>query len=398
MRIALLSAGKDRPYALGVAGSLLQKGVQVDFVGNDDLQNETVFLHANARYFNLRGDQRADATLRSKVYRVLRYYFKLIKFAGSTDTELFHILWLNKFAFFDSTLLNMFYKLMNKKLLYTAHNINAKARDGGDNLVNRTGLTFLYWIVDHIFVHTQAMKDELARDFGVHPQKVTVIPFGINDTVPVTELTSREARDLLSLSKDDIVLLFFGYIAPYKGLEILIDALSRIAPGVRNVKLIIAGAVKNSETYWHGIESRITRYDLHERIIRRINYIPDEEIEVFFKAADAVILPYKFIYQSGPLLLAYSFGLPVIANNVGSFREDIVEGVTGFVSAGNDAEGLADAILKFVDSSLYKERERTRDFIQSHAMRKYSWESIAQSIVNVYETLSSSPHSEARTA
>ena len=231
------------------------------------------------------------------------------------------------------------------------------------------------------------MKDELKREFGAPDENVTVIPFGINSTVPETELNSSKARNLLNLSKDDIALLFFGNIAPYKGLEILVDALNKVVAKGHKVKLIIAGVIKGAPQYWEGINSTIKKYDLDNKIIKRIEFIPDDEVEIYFKAADALILPYKFIYQSGPLVLAYNFGLPVIANNVGSFKDDIVDGETGFVSRTNNGKGLADAIERFIDSSLYKERERYRNFIKSYANKKYSWDTIAETIVRVYERI-----------
>jgi len=385
VRIALLTAGRDKPYALGMAGALLNKGIELDFIGNDELESEKIFSHSNAKYFNLRGDQRPEANFVSKAYRVLAYYCTLIKYVASTETRIFHILWLNKFIFFDSTLLNVFYRLNRKKLVYTAHNVNMKTRDGGDNLLNRISLRFLYGIVDHILVHTNAMKDELMKKFGVGDDKVTVIPFGINSTLPETELNSSRARDSLKLGKDDTGLLFFGNIAPYKGLETLIDAMNTIVGEVCNVRLIIAGGVKGSDEYWKEINRRIANYGLNKKIIKRIEFIPDEEVEVFFKAADALVLPYKFIYQSGPLFLAYNFGLPVIANNVGSFKDDIVDGKTGFVSEGVDAKSLANAIKRFIRSPLYQEKERSRESIRAYANKKYCWNSIAETIKGVYE-------------
>lgn len=387
MRIALLTAGRDRPYALGMAGGLLGKGIEVDFIGNDELEKEKIFSHSNVKYFNLRGDQSPEAGLFTKIWRVLSYYWKLMKYAACTETKLFHILWLNKFIFFDSTLLNLFYKVRHKKLVYTAHNVNMKARDGGDSILNRMSLKFLYWIVDHILVHTRAMKDELIREFGVRAEKVTVIPFGINSTVPETDLDPSRARDRLNLGNGEVALLFFGNIAPYKGLEILVDAFKRVAEEVPNVKLIIAGAVKNSAAYWKEVDGMISRYDLEKRIVKRVQFIPEEDVEVFFKAADALVLPYKFIYQSGPLFLAYNFGLPVIANDVGSFRDDIAEGKTGFVSEGTDPKSLAKVIIRFVDSPLYKDRARSRAFIKAYAGERYSWEAIAGTIVKVYERI-----------
>ena len=155
MKVALLSAGKDKPYALGIAKALLDNGVKIDFIGNTELQNEPIFSHEFATYYNLRGDQSPEASILSKIIRVILYYVKLLKYAATTKTKVFHILWLNKFLLFDSTLLNIFYKLNDKKLVYTAHNVNMKKRDGNDGFLNRMSLKFLYNYVDHIFVHTE---------------------------------------------------------------------------------------------------------------------------------------------------------------------------------------------------------------------------------------------------
>jgi len=348
MKVALLTGGGDKPYSLGIAKALLDSGIKIEFIGNSELENEKIFLNESATYYNLRGDQSSEASIISKIFRVILYYFRLIKYAANTDTKLFHILWLNKFLVFDSTLLNIFYKLNGKKLVYTAHNVNIDKRDGNDSILNRRTLKFLYNYVDHIFVHTKLMKDELTGQFGTPDAKVTVIPFGINSTVPNTELNYRNARNLLNLSKGDIALLFFGNIATYKGLETLIDALKQLVEEGHNVKLIIAGSIKGTGKYWECINSKISSYNLGNKIIKRIEFIPDEEVEVYFKAADALMLPYKFIYQSGPLFLAYNFGLPAIATDVGSFKDDIVEGKTGFVSLKNDGKGFADAITRFI--------------------------------------------------
>ena len=319
--------------------------------------------------------------------RANRCRIEVICYAASTETKVFHILWLNKFIFFDSTLLNIYYKLNGKKLVYTAHNVNMKTRDGGENLLNRISLKILYRIVDHIFVHTQAMKDELIREFGVAHGMVTVIPFGINKTIPDTELDSLNARKYLKLEKSDIVLLFFGNIAPYKGLDILVDSFELVAAEETKIKLIIAGSIKKSDDYWKDIEKAITKKKLHGRILKRIEFIPDKEVEVFFKAADALVLPYRFIYQSGPLFLAYNFGLPVIANNVGSFKSDILEGVTGFVSNGVDPDSLSKTIKKFINSSLCKDKNKTSHSIKKYANKKYSWNEIAAKTIRIYKQI-----------
>lgn len=384
MKISILSAGKDRPYALGIAEALVQKRVEFDFVGNSEFEKEEIFSSPFVNYYNLRGEQGTDASAFRKIARVLLYYWKLIRYAAKSDVDIFHILWLNKFIVFDSTLLNAFYKLTGKKLVYTAHNINIKERDGGDNIINRLSLKFLYYIVDHIFVHTQLMKDDLIKQFHVQEDKVTVIPFGLNSTVPETSIDRSNAREHLGLKNDDIVLLFFGNIAPYKGLDILVESLNKIKENNKRIKLIIAGRIKGENAHWEKITQIIAESGLEENIIRRIEFIPENEVEIYFKASDALVLPYRFIYQSGPLFLAYNFGLPVIANNTGSFKEDIVEGDTGFVSKGTDSDNLAEAIEIFIKSPLIENVEYNRQNIKKFAKTKYSWDAVVDITLGIY--------------
>ncbi len=90
---------------------------------------------------------------------------------------------------FDRTLLMLYYRLLGKKVVLTLHNINASERDANDTTLNRSTLRFQYRLADHIFVHTEKMKLELMQEFRVLPARITVIPFGINNSVPNTSLT-----------------------------------------------------------------------------------------------------------------------------------------------------------------------------------------------------------------
>src|ERR1700685_2870404 len=90
------------------------------------------------------------------------------------------------------------------------------------------------------------------------------------------------------------------------------------------------------------------------QIILKAQFIPDEDMEIYLKAADVMVLPYNEIFQSGVLFLSYAFGLPVIATDVGSFREEIVEGNTGFLCQPGDPAALAKTIDKYFASDLYR--------------------------------------------
>ena len=310
-----------------------------------------------------------------------------MKYAFRTDSKLFHIQWLNKFIYFDRTVLNTYYKALGKKILYTAHNVNMRERDGRDTLINRMTLKYMYNIVDRIIVHTERMKSLLVNDFKVDENKVIVIPFGINNTVPNTELSREQARKGLRLKEDEKILLFFGNIAPYKGLDLAILAINGIKEKYNDLRLVIAGRIKECQEYWENIQRLINQHSLNGRIICRTEFIPDEEIELYFKAADILMLPYKFIYQSGPLFLSYNFGLPVIASDVGSFIEDIIEGETGFICRPEDPEDLATKIDLYFKSDLYKNLEANRHKIIKYANEKYSWGKIGEKTYSLYKSL-----------
>src|SRR5205823_1718334 len=150
------------------------------------------------------------------------------------------------------------YKVLGKKLVFTAHNVNTAKRDGNDSLLNRLTLKIQYRLVDHIFVHTEKMKAELFADCGIPESKVTVIPFGINNSVPDTDLSAAEARRRLGISESDKAILFFGAIRQYKGLEFLVDAFQRLAAKDKNYRLIIAGEPKRgTERYLSDIQMAI---------------------------------------------------------------------------------------------------------------------------------------------
>ncbi len=385
--ISLLTGGADRPYALGLAAALTSSGLSVDFIGSDDLNLPELRNNRLVNFLNLRGDQNPGVNLARKVDRILIYYWRLIRYAATAKPKVFHILWNNKFELFDRTLLMLYYKLLGKKLVFTAHNVNIRKRDCTDTWLNRFSLRVQYRLVDHILLHTERMKQELLSDFGVQERKVSVIPFGINNTVPNTEMTTLDAKGMLGISASDKTMLCYGQIAPYKGLEYLISAFTELLKRDGNYRLIIAGKPKWNEIYWNQIVQLMIDRGVRERVIERIEHVPDAETELYFKAADVLVLPYTRIFQSGVIFLSYSFGLPVIAADIGSLKEEIIEGETGFVFKQQDPSDLAKVIAKYFESEFFRERERRRSEIKEYANERYSWNKVAAITTTVYSNL-----------
>ena len=339
------------------------------------------------RVLNLRGDVGPDASPMRKIVRVLVYYLRLLGTQWAPNRGSSTYSGTTSLRSSIRTLLLIYYRLFGKRLVLTVHNVNIRKRDGNDGLLNRLTLRAQYGLAHHLFVHTELMKRELQADFGVRDAKISVIPFGINNTVPITPLTRAEARKRLGLDSSQPALLFFGNIAPYKGLEYLVDAMEEVAEALPHARLIIAGRPKGAEAYWARIEQRISSSGLNSVVIRRIEYVPDEDIEIYFKAADVLVLPYVHVFQSGVLFLGYNFGLPVIASDVGALREEIVEGQTGFVCEARDAGALAATIKRYFASEMYRTLESRRSAIQAFAAEQYSWSKVASITVGVYRSL-----------
>jgi D-inositol-3-phosphate glycosyltransferase len=384
--ISLLTGCKDRPYVFGLAMALGSKDVRADIIGSDEIDSPELHDAPSLRFLNFRGSHNPAANFAEKLSKVLAYYARLIRYVARSNPKILHILWNNKFELFDRTILMLYYKVLGKRIAFTAHNVNQAKRDARDSWLNRVTLRIQYRLCDHIFVHTQKMKGELCRQFAVAEKAVTVIPFPINNASPDTELTSAEAKRRLGLRDDERAILFFGRVRPYKGTEHLLDAFRLLlANKEADYRLIIAGEpIKGCEEYLQEIQSSVKRDFEPGQVMLRMQFIPDDEVEVYLKAADVLVLPYKEIFQSGVLFLAYAFGLPVVATDVGSFREEIVEGSTGFLCKPGDPSEMARAIETYFASDLFKNLNVRRREIRGYANANHSWHAVAELTCSAY--------------
>ena len=395
LEVSLLTGGIDRPYAYGLAMALVASGVRLDVIGNEFISSPEMHSTPNLRFLDLWPRQSAGKTALGKLWRVLGHYIRLIRYAATAKPGIFHILWNSKIQLFDRTLLMLYYKVLGKKVALTAHNVNQAKRDLCDTWLNRATLTIQYRLANHIFVHTEKMKTELSTDFDVAGERITVIRHPINNAFPDTGLDARDAKSNFGLSETDKTILCFGRIKPYKGIEYLLRAFEQLAATDESYRLIIAGDVeREGATYMASLMGTISQMAARCRITLNAQYISDEKMEVYFKAADVLVLPYKDIFQSGVLFLGYSFGLPVIATDVGSFREEILDGKTGYLCRPGDPEDLGRTIATFFASELYRDMGATRKKIRHHANTYHSWAAVARRTREAYEMALGMPMNE----
>jgi D-inositol-3-phosphate glycosyltransferase len=391
MRISILNAGQQTDYLYGIVSGLSKiPSLEIEVVDSDSSLG-VLNTFPRTTLYNLRGDNLSIQSIFAKAWRISTYYVRLLWYTMLTPSEIFHIQWENSISLFDRTVLVLYYKLFGKKLIYTAHNIYKGARDGRTSFLQYSSLKIMYHLMDCVIVHTQKMKDELCSLFRVSPDNVVVIPHGINNRIPRSGLTQMEARGKLGLESTAHAILFFGQIDEYKGIEKLIVASSLLVRENPDVVLMVVGKPKRQLHYAVQLKSQAAKILPEKNALFRLQFIPVGEVETYFAAADCLVLPYQSIFQSGVLFLAYRFGVPIIATDVGSFREDIIEGETGFICKPDDADDLAEKLQIFFNSPLFRMRDQTRARIIAFAEQKYSWSDIGRQTYEVYSRVLKHP-------
>lgn len=190
-------------------------------------------------------------------------------------------------------------------------------------------------------------------------------------------VSSSEAREMLGIPKDKKVLLFFGFIRQYKGLDILLDALDALPD---DYMLLIAGEVYGS---FDEYQKKIDELKLHDKVKSFVRYISDAEVPTFFSAADVCILPYKTATQSGIVGISYHFNLPVIATDTGGLREMISPYRTGMVTDAPEQHLISAAIADYFNMGLRDSFEKN---IQNYK-KIANWSSLADEITDLYNEL-----------
>jgi len=227
-----------------------------------------------------------------------------------------------------------------------------------------------------LLVHTELMKIQLIDIFKVAADKIEVISIGLNEEIPIKGISSSYARNKLGFRSTDKVILAFGSIDHYKGIDLLIEAVGGLS--IPSLKLAIAGRFKN-EAYKKEIYALINALSNPDVVSLFDRFIPNEEVEVFFRACDVIILPYRSIDQSGVVFLALQFGIPIIASDVGALSQ-FIDNSIGIIVKRNDVKALADAISFF-----YPNKNTFDHTIIKINGNKYRWENICKRIKYLYE-------------
>lgn len=274
--------------------------------------------------------------------------------------------------------------LLRFKIVYTVHDLLPHDEHTAEN---RTFYERVYRIPDSLIVHSENNRREMLELFTVDPDKITVIPHGCQSVLfeHVAARPPAAARVELGIPEDCQVILFFGLIKRYKGLDVLLQAFDAIKSRCDKALLLIAGQIAGDPAINHHYSTLLEKYSLDDRVRVRNEYVPLDEVSRYFSAADLVVLPYLRASQSGVLLAAYAAGKPVVVTDTGGLSEVVENGKTGFVVLPNDARAIAEASITILNDPALRERFGLEG--KRLAATTFSWNTIGRTTAELYHWL-----------
>lgn len=267
------------------------------------------------------------------------------------------------------TILRIAKKNQSTKIVCIADNIIPHERRPGD-------IPFTKYFVKPVDAFI-TMSDKVTNDlagFSNKKAKQIVHPLYDNFGEPVSK---KEAREKLDLPLDKKIILFFGFIRKYKGLDLLLEAMSDERIRRSGIELLVAGEFyEKREVY----DELVQKYNIRDQLILRTDFIADSEVRYYLSAADFVIQPYRNATQSGVTPLAYHFEKPMLVTNVGGLPGLVPDRKVGIVTEPN-APAIAKGILDLYELGEHYFLPHLRE-----EKKKYSWGLLVDSIEELAET------------
>lgn len=312
------------------------------------------------------------------------------RYLQTADAQIVHQQWVTNLEHEPSFWESLRRRSRNRvPVVYTAHNVWPHESSPRSKAQYRV----LYEQADQLVVHGEPLRQTMIQEAGIPERKIAVIPHGnyhyLAEAVPA--VPRAEARARLGLPAEARVILFFGFVRTYKGLDVLLLAFERLLRQRTGVpyKLLVAGSVWG-EAWEKSVYGGLCRsLKISENVQVEESYIPLEDCGLYFGAADVACFPYRNASQSGAVQLAYSYKKPAVVTSVGSLADAVLDGRTGALVPPEDPDALADALR-----SLLSDPARCRQMGEdAYAWTRdaRSWEAIAQQTLRVYEALDMAP-------
>ena len=265
------------------------------------------------------------------------------------------------------TILRTIKKNKHSKVICIADNIIPHEKRPGDAAFTR----YFLKACDGFITMSEKVLQDLRQFEKEKPARLVQHPLYDNFGEKVEK---QEARNHLGLAQNEKIILFFGFIRKYKGLDLLLLAMADDRIREENIKLLIAGEFYEEEKTYLEL---IKQHSFENSVILKTNFIPDSEVKYYLCAGDCVVQPYRSATQSGVTPLAYHFERPMIVTNVGGLPSLVSHKKSGLVCEPTP-KAIADAILEF-----YQLGENYFIPHLREEKKKYSWKNLVAAVMEL---------------
>lgn len=355
-------------YSFSIVNALTSFNIDVT-IAIDQLEDTSYCKCKCIRMFNT--DEKNIGKLK-KITNYIRSLWRIYNMIFKDDYDILHTQWII-FSPIDYLLMKSV-KKRGKKIVFTIHDI----LPFNEKFYDKYFYNKIYGNADEVIVQAAENVNRFVNLYPSYSKKLTMIPHG--HYLDFAEIVSvKEARNHLAIPENAFVFLFFGLIKKVKGLNILLEAFSKVKNEIPNAFLVIAGCVW--KTNFGEYQRIIDKYHMWNQVKTDIFFIPDCDIKYYYCAADICVLPYLDSFQSGVVQLSYAYGKAVIASDLKAFQL-VKEEETGFVCNPNDPESLSKKMLKSYINKDNLESMGQKGILE--ISRKYDWNKIAYSLKEVY--------------
>jgi glycosyltransferase involved in cell wall biosynthesis len=366
MRVQLVDPSAfTPPYDRALAAALARRGATVELLTSRFLYGRVPEAHGYRvrECFYRRSASRGQQAPARRIFKAAEHLPDMLRLRGELNADVIHYQWLTMPAL-DAHLLSP-----RRPRVITAHYVlpvDASRRQ------TSTASKF-FGRMDAVIAHSEHGAARLRDEVGVDPDRVRVIPHGAFDYL--TKLPGEKPLPRELAGAEGPVILFFGLLRPYKGLDVLIKAFRELD----GPELWVVG---NPRMDVEPLRALAAAAPGRVRFVTR--FIDDAEIPPIFRRADVVALPYRDAEHSGVLYTALAFGKPLVLSSVGGFPEVAVTGAARLVPA-EDPGALAAALAELCTDPAA--RERLAAAARAAAAGPYSWDSVAAQTLSLYEEL-----------
>lgn len=373
-RIALLDpSGFSLPYDEALAAGLVEQGCDVTIIGSGDEGDAGSPAKHVAHFYapSRRPGLRALTGASRQTLKGLSHGIDMIRLDGLLDrlgAEILHCQWL-PLPVLDHQAVRWLRR--KRPVILTIHDSNPY--NGGGNWLMRAGLLELPRAVDAVIVHTASARERLLER-GARASRLYQVPHGLLNQPAVAPAPRRRAEDA------PIVLLQFGKIKYYKGVDVLLEALALLSPDQRaKFEVQIVGKPYMDTA---GLEDFVASRGLAEIVRFLFEFVEDEELLRLMAMADAIVLPYREIDASGVAMTAIAQAKPILGTTIDGFRELFADGGGARLVAPGSAEALAQVLREWAEAPEQLER-LAREMEQRRALIP-SWGEIGRRTIDVY--------------